>query len=176
MLFDDREARTLAALDALHIRYTLLHHDAAYTMEACHGIVQEEGVAFCKNLVLCNRQQTSFYLLSLREDHAFRTKDVSHQLGVSRLSFAPDSYLPELLGVLPGSVSPFGLLFDAQSRVRFLLDSALRDVKRVAFHPCVNTATVVLQMQDFLSIYLPSIGREPVWVCIGTEEEECALT
>lgn len=174
MLYDDRQARTLAALDALHIEYTLLHHAAAYTMEDCRGIVRENGVAYCKNLFLSNRQHTQFYLLCLRENQALHTSDVSHQLGVSRLSFAPDAFLPEYLGLLPGSVSPFGLLFDSCRRVTLVLDRALRGFERVAFHPCVNTATVILRTQDWINTFLPAIDHAPVWVRIG-EDEECAL-
>lgn len=174
MLYEDREARTFRALDALHIEYTLLHHAAAYTMDDCRAIARESGVAYCKNLFLSNRQHTRLYLLCLRENETLRTSDVSHQLGVSRLSFAPDALLPDCLGLLPGSVSPLGLLFDTQGRVTLLLDRALRGFERVAFHPCVNTATVILRTQDWINTFLPSIAHTPTWVRIG-EEEECVL-
>ena len=173
MLYDDRQARTLTYLDALRIPYALLHHAAAYTMADCRGIVHEEGVAYCKNLFLSNRQCTRFYLLCLRENESLRTGDVSRQLGVSRLSFAPDTLLPEYLGLLPGAVSPLGLIFDTDRRVNLLLDDALRGFPHVAFHPCVNTATLILSTQDFIHTFLPAVAHEPVFVRIG-ESEECA--
>lgn len=172
MLYEDREARTLALLDSLGVDYVLMHHAPAYTMDDCRDIVHEDGVAYCKNLFLSNRQNTRFYLLCLREDQVLRTSDVSHQLGVSRLSFAPDSLLPDYLGLLPGAVSPFGLAFDGENRVRLLLDSALRHYARIAFHPCVNTSTVILSTIDFINAVLPAIAHVPAWVRIGTEDEE----
>lgn len=172
MLYDDREARTLACLDALHIEYTLLHHAAAYTMDDCRDLVHEPGVAYCKNLFLCNRARTQFYLLCLRGTQPLRTSCVSRQLGVSRLSFAPNELLPDYLGLLPGAVSPFGLIFDAPCRVQLALDSALRSFERIAFHPCVNTATVILPTQDFINTFLPAAAHLPAWVRIG-EDEEC---
>lgn len=172
MLYEDREARTLALLDTLGVHYTLMHHAPAYTMDDCRDIVHESGVAYCKNLFLSNRQRTQFFLFSLREDQIFRTSDISHQLGVSRLSFAPDTLLPELLGLLPGAVSPFGLLFDPHHQVQLVLDSALRRYARIAFHPCVNTATVVLSTSDFINTVLPALAHSPAWVCVGAEDEE----
>lgn len=172
MLYEDREARVLAFLDAQAVAYTLLHHAPAYTMDDCRDIVHEKDVAYCKNLFLSNRQRTQFFLYSLREDRVFRTSDISHQLGASRLSFAPDALLPDLLGLLPGAVSPFGLLFDEEKRVRLVLDDALVRFPRIAFHPCVNTATVILSTSDFIHIVLPALAHTPAWVRAGAEDEE----
>ena len=172
MLYEDRETRVLALLDRLGVAYTLLHHAPAYTMEDCRDIIREDDVVYCKNLFLSNRQRTRFYLFSLRENQVFRTSDVSHQLGVSRLSFAPDALLPELLGLLPGAVSPFGLLFDEGNAVQLVLDDTLVSFPRIAFHPCVNTATVILSTADFINTVLPALAHAPVWVRAGAEDEE----
>ena len=127
------------ALRALGVAHEVLHHAPAYTMADCLGLGLAPDIAYCKNLFLCNRQQTQFYLLLALADKAFRTAEVSRQLGVSRLSFAPERLLPEYLGLLAGAVSPFGLLFDSDRRVRLLVDADLARHARAAFHPCVNT-------------------------------------
>lgn len=173
MLYEDREARVTALLDRLGVTYTLLHHAPAYTMDDCRDIIREDDVVYCKNLFLSNRQHTQFFLFSLRENQTFRTSDISHQLGSSRLSFAPDTLLPEMLGLLPGAVSPFGLLFDESQRVQLVLDDALAHFPRIAFHPCVNTATVILSTSDFIHTVLPALAHAPVWVRAGAEDEEC---
>ena len=133
-------------------------------MTDCLSLGLAPDVAYCKNLFLCNRQQTQFYLLLALPDKAFRTADVSKQLSVSRLSFAPERLLPDYLGLLAGAVSPFGLLFDPQARVRLLVDADLARYARAAFHPCVNTATVVLSMRDFFDVFLPHTQHVPTTV------------
>ena len=133
-------------------------------MTDCLALGLAPDVAYCKNLFLCNRQQTEFYLLLAPPDKAFRTAEVSKQLGVSRLSFAPERLLPDYLGLLAGAVSPFGLLFDPQARVRLLVDADLARYARAAFHPCVNTATVVLSTRDFFDVFLPHTQHVPTTV------------
>lgn len=133
-------------------------------MTDCLALGLAPDVAYCKNLFLCNRQQTQFYLLLALPDKAFRTADVSKQLSVSRLSFAPERLLPDYLGLLAGAVSPFGLLFDPQARVRLLVDADLSRYARAAFHPCVNTATVVLSTRDFFDVFLPHTQHVPTTV------------
>jgi Ala-tRNA(Pro) deacylase len=175
MLYPDREARILAFLDALSIPYTLMHHGAVYTMDDCRDVPCKPDTAYCKNLFLANRQQTALYLLCLRGDQPFRSGDVSRQLGVSRLSFAPEALLPDCLGLLPGAVSALGLFFDGARRVQLVLDNAFLRCAHVAFHPCVNTATVVMPTQDFINTFLPAVSHVPRWVQIGPKDEECAL-
>lgn len=85
----ERAMASYALLDSLHIPYQRIEHEKAETMEVCAAVSDALGVRICKNLFLCNRQQTSFYLLTMPEDKPFHTKDLSHQIGSSRLSFAP---------------------------------------------------------------------------------------
>lgn len=166
----EREQRVYDALGALHIPFATMQHPAARTMADCKSIVTEPDVAYCKNLFLCNRQKTQFYLLLLLPDKPFHTASVSHHLGVSRLSFAPEDLLPVYLGLYPGAVSPMGLLSDADGRVRLLIDSDLPRSPRVAFHPCVNTATVTITTQDFLNVFLPHTGHIPTMVSLPAAE------
>lgn len=90
------------ALAALGIPFQRVEHDRANTMADCKAVSAALGVDVCKNLVLCNRQKTQYYLLTMPSDKAFHTKDLSHQLGCSRLSFAAPEAMADLLHVHPG--------------------------------------------------------------------------
>ena len=140
-------------------------HAPAHTIEDCIKMdFITPDVVICKNVFLCNRQETRFYLMLLHPNKQFRTAEVSKALGVSRLSFAPDAYLPQMLGLLPGAVSPLGLLFDKEHCITLLCDVKIREYSRIAFHPCVNTETVIFERDDFIEKVLHHIGTAPVWV------------
>ena len=86
-----REIRVYDLLDSLGIEYKRTDHEAATTMEACLEIDKVLGITICKNLFLCNRQKTQFYLLLMPGDRKFKTKELSKQIGSARLSFAEPS-------------------------------------------------------------------------------------
>lgn len=152
------KAVVLQHLDTLQIPYALYEHPAAFTMEECYALTfAGPDVTFCKNLLLCNRQQTAFYLLVISPDSHFRTAELSHELGVSRLSFAPEDALPRLLGLEKGAVSPLGLWFDQEQQVRLLFERAIRKPGKIAFHPCDNTATVVFEQEVFWQQVVPTL-------------------
>ena len=153
----DVECRTYALLDSLNIEYTRVDHEAAMTMEACAAIDSVLGTVMCKNLLLCNRQNTAFYLLMLPGDKVFKTKDLSAQIGSSRLSFASGEYMVALLDITPGSLSVLGLMNDSENRVQLLIDEELLNAKTIGVHPCVNTASLGLNMQDLLQTILPAM-------------------
>ena len=159
----------LDTLNTLGIAYRLLQHPPAMTMDDLAAVDQELGVDHPKNLFICNRQQTAFYLLLLAGHKPFRTASVSRQLGVARLSFAEPAHLRRLLQTEPGGISPLGLIFDRQQNVQLLVDQSLRDSQALAFHPCVNTASLVVSGKDFFQIFLPATGHRPTW--ISCEEE-----
>ncbi len=160
----NRSAEILHRLNELKLPYTLYEHEPKETIEACQSI---EGVdwrisAMFKNVFLCNRQQTQYYLMLLRHDRPFRTAVVSRLLGVSRLSFAPQEKLPEMLSLDPGAVNPLSLMFDPEGRIRLVLDSDLMTHEILLFHPGVNFKSVALKRDDFLRIFLPAIRHEPI--------------
>ena len=155
-----RECDTYTLLDGLGITYARVDHAAADTMEICRGIEAVLGAPICKNLFLCNRQQTAFYLLLMPGDKPFRTKELSSQIGSSRLSFATPSHMEQYLGVAPGSVSVLGLRNDTERRVRLLIDEDLLACEQIGCHPCVNTATLRLGTADLLSRFLPSVKHD----------------
>ena len=156
----DVECRTYALLDSLNIEYTRVDHEAAMTMEACTAIDSVLGTVMCKNLLLCNRQNTAFYLLMLPGDKVFKTKDLSAQIGSSRLSFASGEYMVQLLDITPGSLSVMGLMNDRDSKVQLLIDEELLAAETIGVHPCVNTSSLGVKMDDLLNIFLPAVRHE----------------
>ena len=100
-----QELAAYELLDNLGVQYSGIKHEAAATMEDCKKADDALGVMMCKNLFLCNRQKTSFYLLLMPGDKEFHTKDITKQLNCSRLSFAGEEFMKSLLGVTPGSVT-----------------------------------------------------------------------
>ena len=118
----DKEIRVYDFLDKLGVQYQRIDHEAAMTMEACEEIDHALGdnTTICKNLFLCNRQETDFYLLLMPGDKPFKTKDLSAQIHSARLSFAKPEYMEKYLDITPGSVSVLGLMNDSEKKVQLL--------------------------------------------------------
>ena len=159
-----REDAAYDYLDKLGIAYRRVDHAAAETMEACAEIDRTLGVTMCKNLFLCNRQKTDFYLLLMPGDKPFRTKELSGQLGVARLSFGSAEDMEARLGLLPGSVSVMGLINDTEGQVRLLIDKDLMGAAEIGCHPLVNTSSLAFSMRELLEKVLPATGHTPTVV------------
>ena len=162
----------LSALAALGVPYDLLEHAPVHTMEDCKAAEEALGGVMPKNLFLTPRNHASHHLLIARPDAPFRTSRISRQLGVSRLSFATAGELMDMLRTLPGAISPMGLLFDGEKKVRLAIDRALRGEERLLFHPCVNTATLAVSGADFFERLLPALGHEAAYVDMEGEDAE----
>lgn len=156
-----REVACYDLLDELGIAYQRVDHDPADTIPDCEKVEEYLGTKICKNLVLCNRQKTDFYLLLMEGEKPFRTKDLSKQIGSSRLSFAPPEEMEKYLGVTPGSATVLALMNDTGHRVRLLLDKSIAEADRIGCHPCINTSTLNLSMADIRGKLLPHLGVEP---------------
>ena len=117
-----KEIRVYDLLDRLGISYQRIDHEATNTMEACAAVDEVLDATICKNLLLCNRQNTVFYLLMTPGDKVFKTKELSHQIGSSRLSFAAPEYMERYLDITPGSLSVMGLMNDHNRRVQLVMD------------------------------------------------------
>ena len=158
----DKSAHIKAVLDSLALPYRWITHEPKQTIKDCLNTpeIQASPGIMPRNILLCNRQQTAFYLLLMAPLAPFRTAVVSKLLGVSRLSFAKEEHLPALLGLLPGAVSPLGLLFDTQKQVQLVVDASLLDAPTLWFHPGINTASVELITRDFLDTFLPATGHQ----------------
>ena len=159
-----KEIRVYDLLDRLGVSYERIDHPAAMTMEACEEIDCALEATICKNLFLCNRQQTDFYLLMMPGDKKFVTKDLSSQLGVSRLSFGTPEYMEQLLDITPGSVSVLGLMNDKEKRVQLLIDKSVAEAEFLGCHPCINTASLKIRTEDVLKKFLPAVGHEAIIV------------
>lgn len=153
-----REVACYDLLDALDIDYQRVDHDVAGTIELCEEIEGYLGTKICKNLMLCNRQKTDFYLLLMEGEKPFRTKDLSKQLGTSRLSFAPPEEMERYLGVTPGSATILSLMNDTEHKVTLVLDQSVAEAERLGCHPCINTSTLNLPMQELKEKLLTHLG------------------
>lgn len=160
----EKEVKVYDLLDSLGIEYERADHDAADTIEDCEEVENIIGVDICKNLFLCNRQMTKFYMLMMPGKKPFKTKDLSQQIGSARLSFAPAEKMLEYLDITPGSVSIMGLANDKNIEVQLLLDREIYESEFVRCHPCINTSTLKIKTSDILEKYLPHIKHEPVVV------------
>lgn len=151
-------------LDDLGIDYGTLTHAAAATMEECEAVRHTLGAPVFKNLFLTNRRATELYLLLMPADKPFKTKYLSSQLGCARLSFASEQEMWDKLHIHPGAVSPMGLIYDTEHKVRLIIDSDLRQTDKYACHPCVNTASIIMRLSDLLERFLPATGHDYTFV------------
>ena len=161
-----KEQRVYELLDRLGIEYQRVDHEPAMTMEACVAVDEAMGATMCKNLMLCNRQCTDFYLLLMPGGKPFKTSVLSKQIGSSRLSFADGSYMEEFLDITPGSLSVLGLMNDKNSRVRLLIDGEVLTGEYIGVHPCINTSSLRIRTADLVEKLIPELGHEPTMVTL----------
>ena len=166
----EKEIRCYDFLDKLGVEFQRIDHDAAMTMEACAEIDKVLDATICKNLLLCNRQCTDFYLLMLVGEKHFKTSVFSKQIGSSRLSFAAPEYMEEFLDITPGSLSVLGLMNDKDHRVRLVIDEDVAKGEYFGCHPCINTSSLRLKTSDLLEKIIPAMGHEPTFVKIETPD------
>ena len=162
----EKEIRTYDFLDSIGVTYYRIDHDPANKMEACAEIDKELGATICKNLFLCNRGKTSFYLLMMCADKQFATRDISDQVGSSRLCFGTPEDLERLLDLTPGSVSVMGLMNDRDRRVRLLIDADVLSEEYVGCHPCINTSSLRLRTADLCDKIILALSHEPTVVTL----------
>ena len=158
----DKEIRCYDLLDRLGVSYQRIDHVEANTMEACAAIDEALNATICKNLLLCNRQHTSFYLLMLPGNKHFKTSVFSKQIGSSRLSFADPEYMEAFLGITPGSVSVLGLMNDRENKVQLVIDEDVLKGDFFGCHPCINTSSLRIATKDLVEKIIPAMGHEPL--------------
>ena len=166
----EKEMRVYDLLDQLGISYLRTDHEAAGTMEDCNEIDRILDVLICKNLFLCNRQKTKFYLLMMPGDKPFKTKELSAQIGSSRLSFAKSEYMEKYLDITPGSVSVLGLMNDIEGKVRLLIDEDVLTERYFCCHPCINTSSLKFTTEDLIGKVIPALKHAPKMVKLGMTE------
>ena len=167
----EREVRVYDLLDKLGIEYERTDHEEANTMEKCNKIDKILDTIICKNLFLCNRQQTEFYLLMMPGDKPFKTKYITKQLGCSRLSFAPSEKMLEYLDIKPGAVSIMGLMNDKDNKIQLVIDKPVVESETLGCHPCVCTSSLKFKTKDIIEKFLPAVHHEPIIVDLPWGEE-----
>jgi len=151
-------------LKKLEIPYLRMDHDKTAMVESCREIEKLLDIKVCKNLFLCDTQQSSFYLLMIPGDKKFKTKQISQQINSTRLSFANAEFMEKYLHIEPGSVSVLGLMNDAGQCVKLLVDREILSYEYIGCHPCVNTSSLKIKAEDLFTKFLPYINHPPVVV------------
>jgi len=168
----EKEQRCYKLLDELGVEYYRCDHpDAnANTMEDCLKIDAILEALVCKNLFLCNRQKTMFYLLMMPGDKVFKTKELSAQINSARLSFAGPEEMEKYLDITPGSVSILGLMNDRENVVRLLVDEDVLKGDYVGCHPCINTSSLKIRSTDLFGKVLKAMNHDMTVVRLVGEE------
>ena len=166
----DKEIRCYDLLDSLGVEYQRIDHEPAMTMEACVEIDKVLDATICKNLLLCNRQCTAFYLLMIPGDKVFKTSVLSKEIGSSRLSFAKPEYMEEYLDITPGSVSVLGLMNDHDHHVELLMDEDVLKGEYFGCHPCINTSSLRIKTRDLMEKIIPAMEHPARIVVLPSQE------
>ena len=166
----DKEMRCYDFLDELNIEYERVDHSAADDMETCVKIEKVLGAPICKNLFLCNRQETQFYLLMMPGDKVFKTKELSGQIGSARLSFAGAEFMEKYLDITPGSVSVLGLMNDMENAVTLIVDEDIKKKEYIGVHPCINTSTLKIKTSDMFDKITSALNHNYMTVNLVGEE------
>ena len=165
----EKEVRTYDFLDKLNIEYERIDHEAAMTMEECADVDEALGAMICKNLFLCNRQKTQFYLLMMPGDKPFKTKEITSQIGSARLSFASPEDMEKYLDIRPGAVSVMGLMNDHENHVQLLVDEDVMKGEYLGCHPCVNTSSMKVRTEDIFGKFLEAVHHDMIKVTLTGE-------
>ena len=156
----------MAYLAGLGIETATVEHPPLHTVEESRALRGEIAGAHTKNLFVKDKKDAVF-LITAPEDAALDLKQVHHAIGASgRVSFGKPELMMELLGVLPGSVTPFGLLNDTGGRVTMILDKRLMEADAINCHPLVNTATTTISPAGLMA-FLRATGHEPKVVALA---------
>ena len=166
----EKEIRTYDLLDKLGVAYERVDHAPAMTMEVCQEIDKVLQATICKNLFLCNRQETKFYLLMIPDTKVFNTKDLSAQINSSRLSFAKPEYMEKFLDITPGSVSVLGLMNDTENHVQLLIDEDVLKGEYLGCHPCINTSSLRLKTKDIFEVFTKAVHHDYIVVKLTGED------
>jgi Ala-tRNA(Pro) deacylase len=137
-------------LEELGIAYDYYEHPAAPTVEEAAKYWKDLEATHCKNIFFRNHKGNRHYLVVLEHTRELNIRDLEQRLRQGKLSFASSKRLMKYLGLTPGSVTPLGLINDVDRHVHLFLDRNLRESDKISFHPCINTASLVLSYSDFI--------------------------
>lgn len=145
-------------LDRHGITYTWYEHPEAPTIEIARNYWQDDGSKHCKNLFFRNHKGDRHYLVVFDSAQNLAIHDLEHRLRQGKLTFASEQRMERLLGLRPGSVSPFGLINDTENHVHLFMDRNLEHFEAYSFHPNDNRFTVVIPRGEFMK-YLAAVGN-----------------
>jgi Ala-tRNA(Pro) deacylase len=134
----------------LNITFEYHEHPPLATIEDAKIHWKEFNSGRCKNIFFRNHKGNRHYLVILEHLRQLNIKDLEQRLRQGKLTFASDKRLMKYLNIEPGSVSPFGLINDSENHVHLFIDIKLKEFDRLAFHPNINTASLVVSRIDFL--------------------------
>jgi len=136
--------------EKLNITFDYYEHPPVPTVEEATLYWKDIEATHCKNLFFRNHKGNKHYLVILEYSHSLAIRDLEQRLKQGKLTFASPQRMMKFLGVTPGSVSPLGLINDKESYVHLFLDENLQHSKTISFHPCINTASLVIKYSDFI--------------------------
>lgn len=157
------DPRLYQLLEELHIAYEYIEHPPAPTIEIAKQYWAGHDAQHCKNLFFRNHKGNRHYLVILNCDQDMAIHDIEKQLHQGKLSFASEIRMEKYLGVKPGSVTPFGLINDQEHHVTVFLDQTLQNAEKLSFHPCINTASLIIKRKDLIK-FLDYCGNQYLWM------------
>lgn len=157
------DPRLYQLLDELHISYEYIEHPPAPTIEIAKQYWAGHDAQHCKNLFFRNHKGNRHYLVILNCDQDMAIHDIEKKLHQGKLSFASEARMDKYLGVKPGSVTPFGLINDQEHHVTVFLDQTLQQAEKLSFHPCINTASLIIKREDLIK-FLDYCGNQYIWM------------
>ena len=151
--------------DKLTIKTTTVEHNPVFTVEEAKKVHDQIPGGHCKNL-FCKDEKGALWLIVALEDARIDLKVAKDRIGSKRLTFGKPELLLEILGVEPGSVTPFGLINDTQAKTNVILDEAMMRLQRLNFHPLKNDATTTISSGDLIT-FINATGHNPRIVAVS---------
>ena len=143
------DPRLYKILKDLNINFDYYGHPPVATIEEARKYWKDIESTHCKNLFFRNHKGDRHYLVIIEHSKDLLIRDLEKRLKQGKLSFASDQRMHKYLGLMPGSVSPFGLINDTEKHVHLFLDESLKTSAKISFHPCINTASLIIAYNDF---------------------------
>ncbi len=137
-------------LKQLHIHFKYVEHPPAPTIEIAMRYWKDYDAQHCKNLFFRNHKGNKHYLVILNCHKNMSIHEIEKKLKQGKLTFASEQRMNTYLGLKPGSVSPFGLIYDKTKNVHVFIDKNLTKVEKISFHPNDNTASLIISYNDFI--------------------------
>lgn len=151
----DLEQRTFETLKKLGIEFERVENDPVSSMEECIEISNKLGAEIRKTIFLTNSKKNVFFLVVMPAEKSFKTKNFCERIGCSRVSFASEQYMKDILGVLPGSASVMSLLNDVGSTVKVVFDKEIVNCEWFACNPGANTSHIKIKTKDLINLFIP---------------------